>query len=320
MTDQPGSADTPDIWRSASGEPLVSAIVCTRDRPQLLARAVAAIVAQDYAGPIEIVLVFDQSTPLPLEIGELPANRSIVTLTNARTPGLAGGRNTGILAATGILVAFCDDDDVWRPTKLRRQVDLLRQRPDAALAATGITIITEDGEFPRVGPSWVDHDDFIRSRVTEIHPSTFVMARRDIIGWGLVDESVPYSYGEDYELLLRITRHGGVANVTEALTDIHWNRPSFFAARWEGIAGGLEYLLRKYPEFRKDRVGRARVRGQIAFAQAALGRRRQAIPLALRTIVDDPRQLRGYAALAVSTGAVSAERLVSKVQDRGRGL
>ena len=46
-------------------------------------------------------------------------------MTNERTPGLAGGRNSGILAGSGELVAFCDDDDEWLPTKVEKQVEAL---------------------------------------------------------------------------------------------------------------------------------------------------------------------------------------------------
>ena len=93
--------------------PSIGVVVPTRNRPGLLRRTLAAIAAQDYPGPVSTVVVYDQSTP---EAG-LPASR---VLTNSRTPGLAGARNTGILAldTDGLdteLVAFCDDDDEWAP-------------------------------------------------------------------------------------------------------------------------------------------------------------------------------------------------------------
>ncbi|HEV2893829.1 MAG TPA: glycosyltransferase family A protein, partial [Actinomycetota bacterium] len=96
----------------AAETPPVSVVVPTRDRPELLRRAVTAILEQTYQGPIECVVVFDQSDP-DLPWGALPAGRRLVLVRNQRTPGLAGARNSGILAATGELVAFCDDDDEW---------------------------------------------------------------------------------------------------------------------------------------------------------------------------------------------------------------
>jgi cellulose synthase/poly-beta-1,6-N-acetylglucosamine synthase-like glycosyltransferase len=51
--------------------PLVSVVVPTHRRPELLARAVTSIARQDYAGPIECLLVFDREDPVPPPV-ELP--------------------------------------------------------------------------------------------------------------------------------------------------------------------------------------------------------------------------------------------------------
>src|SRR5450755_1561827 len=110
--------------RRAAPWPSVSVIVPTRDRPVMLDRAVRSIAGQSYPGEIECVIVFDQSDPAPVNV-ELPAGRRVRLLTNTRTPGAAGARNTGIIASEGAVVAFCDDDDVWDADKLRLQVELL---------------------------------------------------------------------------------------------------------------------------------------------------------------------------------------------------
>ncbi len=316
------AADRAASWRDDPSWPRVSLVVCTRDRPVLLTRAVKAAFGQDYPGEIQCVVVFDQSEPEPVDV-EPAERRTLTVIRNGRTPGLAGARNSGVAHADGVLVAFCDDDDEWTPTKIRRQVEILRGRPDAVVAATGIRIISEEGSFDRPAPSTATHADLIRSRITALHPSTFVFERADIVDGGrigVVDEHLPHGYGEDYEFLLRATRVGTVCAIPDPITNIYWNRPSFFAARWDAMAAGLGYILERYPEFAGDRRGRARVSGQVAFATAALGRRRSAVRWALRTLRDDPRQLRGYAALAVACRLVSPEKLVRMMQARGKGL
>ncbi len=105
------------------GEPSVTVIIATRDRPQLLARAVGSVLAQDYAGPLECVVVFDQSDEEPVDV-IVPEGRSVRTIRNMRTPGLAGARNSGILVSSSELIATCDDDDTWAPEKLRLQIAL----------------------------------------------------------------------------------------------------------------------------------------------------------------------------------------------------
>lgn len=300
--------------------PKVSVVIATRDRPELLARAVGSILAQDYPAEIECVVVFDRSQVHPLFEPQL-TGRTVRLMRNERSPGLAGARNTGILSASGELVAFCDDDDEWLPTKLARQVPLLLGNPGASIAATGISVHTGESVHVRIGPERIDHRDYLCSRMGDIHPSTLMFRRSDLLGHiGLVNEGVPSSYGEDYELLLRASRYGCTVNVEEALVNVYWNRPSFFSGRWDAIASGLTYILNEFPEFDAVPRGRARVEGQVAFAHAAAGRRGEAWRWAHRSLRHDYRQLRALAAVAITLGVVSPSWLVERVQRRGRGL
>lgn len=298
---------------------LVSVVIATRDRPQLLRRAVASVLAQDLAAPLEIVLVYDGGAVDALNDLD-PGPHTVRAVANARTPGLAGARNTGVLAASAPYVAFCDDDDEWLPAKLSRQLPLLED-PRAIIAATGIEIRSTGGSHLRTPPARVGLDDLLRSRITELHPSSFLLRTADLRGpLGLVDEDLPASYGEDYDLLLRAAKLGDVVAVPEPLTVVHWDRASFFSERWHGIAAGLGYLLDKHPEFSRSARGRARVEGQIAFAHGALGARPAARRWAARAIRHDPRQPRAYLALLVGLRVVSGARVVTALNARGRGL
>jgi glycosyltransferase involved in cell wall biosynthesis len=306
---------------------MVTAVIATRDRPALVHRAVQGVVGQDYPGHIECVVVFDRSEPSDVATGELSPNRSVRSIRNVRTPGLAGSRNSGILSARGDFVAFCDDDDEWLSTKIRQQIELVTVEPRLSAVATGIRIRSAGGAHDRLAPARVGFGDFLDSRVTGIHPSALMLRRNDLIGAGgspgrigLVDEELPASYGEDYELLLRAARVAAVGTVQDVLVNVDWNRPSFFAEQWNSIADGLAYILAIVPEFAHRPRGLARIEGQVAFAHAAAGRRADAARWSLRALRHDPRQLRAYGALAVSAGVVNASALLTWVQARGRGL
>ena len=302
--------------------PSVSVLIPTRGRPELVRAAVRAALAQEYEGNIEVIVVFDQETVDPLDDIEVPAgSRVLRALANSRTPGLAGGRNTGILAAHGELVAFCDDDDEWMPTKTRRQVEAWREDPSAVLVATGIRIVTSDGTHDRLPPERSDFPDLLKSRITELHPSSYLLRREDLLGdIGLIDEVLPRSYGEDYDLLLQAARVGHVLGVREPLIIVGWNQASFFKEDWQGIADALSYLLTKHPEFAHSAIGSARIEGQIAFALAALGQHAGARRWAGMAIRHDHSQIRAYAAMAIAARLVPPGPLVHMVNRRGRGL
>ncbi len=163
--------------------------------------------------------------------------------------------------------------------------------------------------------------DLLADRLTELHPSTFLLVRDRLVAEvGLVDEQIPGSYAEDYEFLLRAARVAPVVHVPEVLVDVLWHQRSYFASRWETIETALTWLLERYPEFDAVPAGKARVLGQIAFAQAARGHRTGAVRTAARTAVLNPREGRAYLALAVASRAVGPDRVLAALHRRGRGI
>ena len=122
--------------------------------------------------------------------------------------------------------------------------------------------------------------DLLQDRLTELHPSTFVMRRKAVIdGFGLVEEEIPGSYGEDYEFFLRAARSHPVVNVPQVGVTVLWSKGSYFTGRWTTIRSALPWLLDRYPEFAEVPAGEARVLGQIAFATAADHERRAGRPM-----------------------------------------
>lgn len=299
--------------------PTVSVIVPTIGRPELLRAAVDSIRSQDYPGDVEIVVVTDADT-VSLPDPEDP-HRRVVVLSNNRRKGAAGARNTGLLAATGELVALCDDDDEWLPGKLATQVAALEAAPDAIGIGSGYELRRGDQTHLR-RPLYgrLTHATLLRTRAFDVHPSTLVFRRERLLaGPGLFDENVPGSYGEDYDWLLRITRTETVLTLPDPLVRVLSHPGSYFAGQWPTIAAAIEYLLAKHPDFATEARGRARLFGRLAFAYAAMGRRRPALRWAARAVASDPRQRRSYVALAVSAG-MPARLAVRLAAATGRGL
>ncbi len=307
------------------GWPMVSVVVPTHGRPELVREAVASAVAQDYPGDIEVVVVHDQEEEdrdlESLSRLERPS-RSVRVISNTRTQGLVGSRNTGLENTTGELVASLDDDDSWHPDKVRRQVERFRAEPDLLALGTGIRIVLPDGR----ASDWLGRADHItrtmllRNRVKELHSSTLMMRRDAFAKAGLYDESLPRGYGEDYDMVLRISRVGQIGVVREALADIRRDGQSYYQRRAAHTAPALAHFLTVHPEITQDRRGHARVLGQMGFARSCLGERRAAAGLAAHGLARWPLSPHPYVALAhVATGAdpASFARIARRL---GRGM
>lgn len=299
----------------------VTAVVPTHNRPELMKRAVQSILDQSYAGEIEILVVFDACDPTLPDV-EVPPHRTLRALVNERSRGLAGGRNTGILAASHDFVAFLDDDDCWMPEKLARQMAAFDAHRDAVLVGTAM--IVDDGErtHERLVPSeTVTHRNLLHNRLAGLHSSSFVFRRDAFLGaLGLVDEKLPRSYGEDYDLLLRTAAITPIVVVNEPLVAVTWTGQSFFFGQWAVYAEALQYLLTKHPEFGSSRSAVGRIESQIAFALAASGQRGAGAEWAKRSIGHDPRQVKAYLAIAIALRLVTADRITRAARRFGKGI
>jgi glycosyltransferase involved in cell wall biosynthesis len=298
----------------------VTAVIPTRNRPELLRKAIRAMLEQEGGHLAEIVVVFDQSEPdesLTAMSDDIP----IRVVTNTRQPGLAGARNTGIELAGSEWIAFCDDDDMWHGDKLNRQCRAVTDDPEAHFAVGSVIVAYGDKRVHRkTALQVIGLDDPLRDRVMEAHPSTYLVRRSAINRWGLVDEELPGGYAEDYDWLLRAARVRSILVVPDAVTEIQWHPKSYFGNRWATIDSALEFLVDKTPEFSGEPRGLARILGQRAFAQAAMGETRRSLASAWKTFRLDWRQPRAYIAPVVASRIISADRLVKWANATGRGF
>lgn len=301
--------------------PSVSVVIPTRDRPELVARAIDSVLGQDYRGSIECIVAFDRTSPVPLPHVSR-RGRTLTTTTNGRTPGPAGARNSGADVATGELLAFCDDDDQWLPQKLESQVHALRSHPQAGAATCGLFIRYRNRVSVRLPDAeLINLPHLIRSRSTAVHTSTLLLRRADYLGpIGPLDEGMPDGYGEDYEWLLRAASWKPLVAVLEPLVRIDWHEASWFDGKWHTIIAGIDRLMEKHPEIAQDPTGLSRLYGRLAFAHAAAGHGREARTWARRSFVLNWRERRAYLAVAVSLGLIPARKILELAHGVGRGV
>ncbi|MBI4568139.1 MAG: glycosyltransferase [Planctomycetes bacterium] len=137
--------------------PLVSVVVPTYNRASLLPATLDAILAQTFKD-FELIVVDDGSTDATADLLRARcAGDPRTRVVSRENGGIARAKNSGLEAARGRYVAFCDHDDLWLPHKLSRQVEALEGDPAAGLCYTRYGLFGEDGrvfkERPRRGYS-----------------------------------------------------------------------------------------------------------------------------------------------------------------------
>lgn len=123
--------------------PLVTVVIPTRNRRRLLLRTLRTVLAQESVD-LEVVVVDEGSSD--------GTGREVATLGDARVSvirhespkGVATARNAGLARARGEWVAFLDDDDLWAPTKLTRQLEAMEADGEARWACVGCVVVDAD--------------------------------------------------------------------------------------------------------------------------------------------------------------------------------
>lgn len=124
-----------------SSGPRVSAIIPVFNRERLVGRAIRSALAQTYR-ELEVIVVDDGSTDgTPQVVASF--GDAVRTFSQSRR-GPYAARNLALQNALGEYVAFLDSDDIWKPHRLERQVQLLDADP-------GIGLVFSDGEIIEEG-------------------------------------------------------------------------------------------------------------------------------------------------------------------------
>ncbi|OLT40459.1 glycosyltransferase [Gordonia sp. CNJ-863] len=231
LREQARGLPEPPVLPERRTRPGVSVVICTRDRPDHLARLLDSLVTLDY--PDFEVLVVDNNpvsglTP-PVVAAACPSIP--VRVVDAAGPGLSIARNVGLRSARFELVAFTDDDVVLDPNWLSRIV-IGFERDESVACVCGmvpsVEVMTPAQAYfdRRVG--WAERwepalygvarpvaaDDLFPLRVSEFGTGANFAVRRDVVvGLGGFDEAVGAGSaaggGEDIDIFVRLLLAGG---------------------------------------------------------------------------------------------------------------
>lgn len=180
---------------------LVSVIIPTFNRPQMLCEAIESVLSQDYPQK-EVIVVDDGSTDSTESV--VRKYNNLIKYFRIDHGGVSRARNRGIAEASGELIAFLDSDDLWLPEKLKVQVDYFSKHRDITICQTEEVWIRNG---VRVNPKNIHkkHSGWIFEHCVPrciVSPSAVMMRRELLQNIGNFDEKMPVC--EDYDLWLRI--------------------------------------------------------------------------------------------------------------------
>jgi|GEM_PF-3440797 len=154
---------------------LISVVITTKNRIELLPRAVNSVLGQTWSA-IELIVVDDGSDePVNLDITD---NR-LQIIRNEVSKGLSEARNIGFRAATGQYLCMLDDDDWYLSDKLERQMDYLQQHRDIDMVFSRVLKRGADGNDSYYIPQDHVHSPEINLMAFNvIHPASVLFRRK----------------------------------------------------------------------------------------------------------------------------------------------
>jgi glycosyltransferase involved in cell wall biosynthesis len=209
----------------------VDVILPAYNGSKVLRKAIDSALAQGV--PLRIIVVDDGSTDDSAAIAR--SYGSPVTVITQANRGVSGARNTGLAAAQAPYVALLDQDDIWQPGKLARQLALIEAHPDVGIVFTDMRLerpdgeVVEDGFLATTGPyaalsgaTLGDNAYLLPASLGEavvrfnfISPSTTLLRREALAEIGGFDEA--FRYCDDAECWMRLLRRWRGIAIQECL-------------------------------------------------------------------------------------------------------
>ena len=200
--------------------PAVSVIIPTYNRSALLRKTIQSVLNQTFQD-YEIIVVNNSSTDNTVEMIESLKDSRISVLGIENGGVIAKSRNLGLRSAQGKYIAFLDDDDMWVPEKLEKQVDYLDKHPQYHLIYSEVWRIDENDirhELMRINRTIKEGNLAIELLKGNFIPQLTVMMRRELLDTlGFFNEDPGFRTIEDYEYWLKMSFDHKIGFIGEPL-------------------------------------------------------------------------------------------------------
>jgi len=196
--------------------PLVSVVIPTHNRPAMLAEAIASVRAQTFSDYEIIVVSNGESDDMRRASREAAAGCVYLEL---KEGNVSAARNFGVISAKGEWIAFLDDDDLWLPHKLERQL-AEAERTNADLICSDYVEFYPDGERIwrwRLPDGW-SYTKAVNHGWWTAGTPTVVVRKKTLVQLGGFDPSLRCA--EDLDMWRRISWAHAICQVPEILVRV----------------------------------------------------------------------------------------------------
>lgn len=313
--------------------PLISVIIPTLDRPEHLREAVASVILQTYHR-IELIII-DDSEQRSDDLGDFLEDHGFDNFTyihGRNHDTAASARNTGIKVSNGEYLAFLDDDDCWKESKLERQIEIFQDNTESlGVVFTGQRYV--DSEGTSLGEKNFTPKENVTKQIligNPLNPFSCAMVRSEVVEKaGYIDERM--RFWEDREWFLRISKHFAFGGVPEPLAIRRMGDYEQLSDDFEARVSSHKIFLRKHRDYAeqfgppvKHKFVGWLSRG-VALSALRDGRYFHAIWYSTKAITCNPDDVRAYMYLLAALGgnrgyclAVYVKRKLNEWKDTGR--
>lgn len=259
---------------------LISIIVLTYNRKEILGKSVKSALSQTYPY-FELLIIDDGSSDNTKEWVETLDDNRIQYFYYEHTGNVAALRNIGMRKAKGKYIAFLDSDDIWKTHKLDKQVRILEGNPNVGITFSGVKRWdslgnTKENHFQNINSDLKPKNlflDFINNDIIVI-PSACLFRKSVLSQSGYSNENLITGDIEfisrilliefavlDTSVLLEMTQNGdNMSNYIQKdsyheyryMLDHHYDNNKIPKSVYERMTIRMTYLLARRLLFEKD--------------------------------------------------------------------
>jgi len=304
-------------------KPLVTVVMPAYNAEQFVAEAIESVLAQTFTNFVLLIINDGSTDSTPNIIQSYAKKDSRIKIVNQANKGLVNSLNQGIRLANTKYIARQDADDKSSPERLQKQVSFLENHPGTVIVGSSVEVIDEKSRKVHRHAVLL-HDPELRQELLVRSPfahGSVIFRRQAALEAGVYDKSAwPV---EDYDLWLRLSLHGKMANIDDYLY--------FYREHGDSVSLKNAQLQKKWGELIRQKAWRERQRllpnkklGLSSYSSLKLGQNRierivdNAVFAAREALRNGDKKYAVKSLSMVSTHPLTYKKLAGKIKRRIR--